>query len=106
MNDPDDLHDTVIGDDWRWGIVSLGLAATVIMVALWVQRRRAGDMKFGESLAMIGGALVCASVAIASLGVILDWDSLWRLPFLAIALAYVVVGRGIQLWQTRRRKEK
>lgn len=104
MNDPDDLHDTVIGDDWRWGIVILGAAATVIMIALWVQRRRAGDMKFGESLSMIGGALVCASVALASLGVILDWDSVWRLPFVAVALAYVVVGRGIQLWQTRQEK--
>lgn len=101
----DSLHDTVIGDEWRWVIVVLGLAATVIMVTLWVRRRRAHDMRFGESLSLIGGALVCASVSVASLGIIFDWDSLWRLPFLGVALAYVVVGRGIQLWQTKR-KEK
>ncbi len=104
MTDPDSLHDNVIGDEWRWGIVILGVAATVIMIVLWVQRRREGRMRFGESLAMIGGALVCASVALASLGVILDWDSVWRLPFVAVALAYVVVGRGIQLWQSRQEK--
>ena len=28
----DSLHDTVIGDEWRWVIVVLGLAATAIMV--------------------------------------------------------------------------
>ena len=100
----DILHDTVIGDEWRWVIAVLGIAATVIMVALWARRRRAGGMKFGESLSLIGGALVCASVAVASLGIIFDWDSLWRLPFLGVAMAYVVVGRGIELWQTKRKE--
>lgn len=104
-DDSDLLHDTVLGDEWRWAIVVLGLAAMVIMIGLWRRRRAARDMDFAESLSLTGGALVCGSVSLASLGIILDWDSLWRLPLLAVALAYVVVGRGIQLWRSRRRRE-
>lgn len=98
------MIDTIVGDEWRWAVVCLGVAATVILAALWVARKHQHGMGFSESMSIIGGGLVCASVTVATLGVIFDWDSVWRIPFLVVALAYVVVGRGIELWQTRRRK--
>ena len=69
-----------------------------------MRKRRAGGMSFAESMSILGGAFVCGSVGLASLGLILNWDSLWRLPFLAAALVYVAVGRTIELRQNKRRK--
>lgn len=100
----DSLHDTVIGDELRVAIAVAGVAATIILIALWARRKRAHDMGFAESMSVLGGALVCASVTVASVGLVLDWDSVWRLPLLLVALSYVVIGRGLELWRLRKRR--
>lgn len=116
------MRDTIVGDGWRWIVIAFGLAASFIMA--WLLRltvRRAKKRKArleesrrrgaptseadrreamrdrGEIAALIGGTTVCLFVATGTLGVVLDWDSVFRLPFMATALAYTCAGRGTQL---------
>ena len=107
------MKDTIVGDGWRWVIVALGLTASLTMALLLrLQVRRAKERKAqglppdpstrGEVPALIGGTFVCLFVATGTLGVILDLDSVFRLPFMATALAYTVVGRGLQLLHQRK----
>lgn len=103
------MRDTIVGDGWRWVIVGLGFIASGIMAALLRMKVREAridrvPVKRGEVTALIGGAAVCLFVATGTLGVILDLDSIFRLPFMATALAYTVAGRGAQLLNLRRRR--
>jgi hypothetical protein len=114
------MKDTIVGDEWRWAIVVLGFAASFVMawlLRLTVRRakaRKALDRPLtaveqteamrdrGEVPALIGGSAVCLFIGTGTLGVILDLDSIFRLPFMATALAYTVVGRGLQLLHRRK----
>lgn len=90
----------------RWLIVIEGLvAAFVVMLAA-----RAGQKTFtprslrAETMGTTGGAGVCAAVSVGTLGVLLGFDTVWRLPFMATALTYLICGRVYQLWLIRKAK--
>lgn len=103
------MIDTFVGDGFRWYIVVVGFVAAGTMLASWVLDRRSGGAwvpsprvwwdDFAEWAALLGGAGTCFWVGFGSLGVLLGWDSLFRLPGLAAALTFSAVGRGIQLWR-------
>lgn len=94
-------------DIWRWVNVVVFAVATAVMVALWVAKWRRSLrgqkwMPFDESISLWGGALICGAIVLGTVGVLAGWSWYWRLPFLAVAGMFTVVGRGLQLWHERK----
>jgi uncharacterized membrane protein len=83
----------------RWVIVVEGIVAAVAVI--WASRagqRTATPRSLrAELVGTTGGAAVCLAVSAGTLGVIFGFDTVWRLPFMATALAYIIAGRVYQL---------
>lgn len=93
-------------DLWRVCNVALGSLGFLILLALLVIKARNGSLTWPIFLAITGGALVNLTIALGSLEVLLGWTSTFRLPVLATALAYVCIGRGLELRREPKRKKE
>lgn len=91
---------TVLDAILRWAIVVLGLSSgALVLMVRHLHREKTHNM----GLRMLGGALVCLSVAFGSLGVIFQFDTVWRLPFLAVALLWCAAGAAGEYVDLKRR---
>ena len=99
------MNGPIVGDEWRWPVIALGVACAGVILAIWaVKRRRPRRLSFHEAMSLWGGAAVCLCVTLSTAGVLFGWDPVWRLPPTAAALVYVLIGRGIELRQLTRKK--
>jgi hypothetical protein len=84
--------------------VAIIVTAFVAFVAVLLVRHKLNRrLRPGESLRMLGGGLLCLSVSTGTLGLLLGWETVWRLPFLALTVTWVAYG-GIHEYIDLRRQ--
>jgi hypothetical protein len=84
----------------RLTIIILGLiAGAVVFRCAWHARANRP-----EAMGMVGGGVLCVAVSSGTLGVLLGFDTVYRLPVVIAALLYIILGRTLQLHRRRRSK--